>query len=357
MLAKSFPVFFVACAGGALFSFSHIPLPWTLGPMVAAVLWKTWLKKPVYWPKKMRNIGMLVLGYVMGSPFTPETGHQIIGQLPTMLAATLLIVVVCLATSYLAGRVTGIGTANSLIGGMPGGLSQMAMICEETKGTDVSVVTIMQTIRLLTVVFTVPFVALHGIADKTSAVKPQAVPITIQDIPMLCVFFVAITCAISFIKHIRFPSPYVIGPVLGTAALTLAGIHAPVLPPPVIAAAQILVGIKMGLDLEVTRLSNWRTIALSSFASVIAAIFLLLGAAYLFSLLTSIPLITVFISMAPGGMSEMALTAMIANADLSTVVAYQLFRLLFILVVAVPTARWWLSRNEQNLCSSIGIHK
>jgi uncharacterized protein len=71
-----------------------------------------------------------------------------------------------------------------------------------------------------------------------------------------------------------------------------------------------------------------------------------LGIAYIFTRLTSITLVTAFLSMAPGGISEMGLTATIVNANLSTVVSYQLFRLLFVLLVGVPAIRWWLAKTN-----------
>jgi len=46
-----------------------------------------------------------------------------------------------------------------------------------------------------------------------------------------------------------------------------------------------------------------------------------------------ITFLTAFISTALGGMTEMGLTAMMVHADLSTVIAFQLFRLLFVLGV------------------------
>jgi uncharacterized membrane protein AbrB (regulator of aidB expression) len=49
--------------------------------------------------------------------------------------------------------------------------------------------------------------------------------------------------------------------------------------------------------------------------------------------------------MAPGGMSEMALPAMSANADFPVVVANQLFRLLFLLLICVPVTKWLIQKK------------
>ncbi|HWR43414.1 AbrB family transcriptional regulator [Sporomusa sp.] len=350
MYKQSLPLFVLAALSGYLFSIGHIPLPWTLGPLVMAMTWKTITKKPVYWPKKFRNMGMVVLGYMMGSPFTPSVAHQVLYQLPLMLTITLILISLCLVTGYIVGRYTGVGVANSVIGSIPGGLSQMSIICEETGGTDVSVVTLMQTVRVITVVFTVPLLALHGIADKVTATSRLTTAIGASEIPILAVFAVSILVLIKLAKRIHLSNLYVIVPILGTALLVLSGVHAPALPSNVIALAQIFVGIRMGIDVDFGSLTNWKTIALSSLFSVLAVILLLLGVAFIFSHIYSMSLVTAFISMAPGGMSEMGLIALTANADLPTVVAFQLFRLLFILIVCVPAARWWL-RKQGHMCS------
>ncbi|SMC78999.1 AbrB family transcriptional regulator [Sporomusa malonica] len=345
MYTQSFLLFVLAILGGYLFSIVHIPLPWTLGPLVMGVIWKTGTNKPVYWPKKIRNIGMVILGFMMGSPFTPAVAHQVLYQLPAMLTITLVLISLCLATGYIVGRYTGVGLANSIIGSIPGGLSQMSIICEETKGTDVSVVTLMQTVRVITVVFTVPLLALHGIADKVSPASRLLSTMSFSELPMLILFAVAILSLIKLAKRLHISNVYVISPVLGTALLVLSGFEAPALPNSVIALAQIFVGIRMGIDVDFGSLSNWKTIALSSLLSVSAVIGILFGIAFIFSQLYSMSLVTAFISMSPGGMSEMGLTAITANADLPTVVSYQLFRLLFVLVVCVPAVRWWLRKN------------
>ena len=82
--------FFLALVGGGLFSFIHVPLPWTLGPIAAVSLTALVTGRQQYWPRWVREIALIVLGYAMGRPFTLETGQAIISQLPIMLAATFL---------------------------------------------------------------------------------------------------------------------------------------------------------------------------------------------------------------------------------------------------------------------------
>lgn len=342
---KTIPIFIAACLSGYLFSQFHLPLPWTLGPLVATLLWTALWKKPAYWPRSMRNLGLTILGYVMGSPFTPEIGQRIWGQLPFMFLTTLVTIGLCLVAGYVTGRLSGIGLANSMIGSMPGGLSQMSAICEETKGTNAGVVTLMQTVRVITVVFLVPFLSFHGLADTVHAVGNGALPLQAGNIMHLSLFALVIGFLVLVHRRFRIPSPYLLAPVVGTAALVLSGIHPPTLPPQLIALCQVFVGIRMGMDVGSTTIANWQKIVWLNLLSILVVIVGLLAVAFAFSLLTPVSLLTAFISTSPGGMSEMGLTAMMTDADLPTVVSYQLFRLLFVLIVAIPAIRWWLRKK------------
>ncbi|MCI1694487.1 AbrB family transcriptional regulator [Aneurinibacillus aneurinilyticus] len=51
-------------------------------------------------------------------------------------------------------------------GSVPGGLSQMLVLSEETERVDVTIVAFMQTIRLLAVIFFVPFLTIHSLMTQ-----------------------------------------------------------------------------------------------------------------------------------------------------------------------------------------------
>lgn len=337
-------IFLLACMGGFLFFTIHSPLPWTLGPLVITLLWKTFRKRSVYWPRSIRNTGLIFLGYAMGSPFTIQVGHQIIAQLPGMLMATFATMSISLLVGWFTSRRTGVGIINGLIGSVPGGLSQMAVICEEIDGADVAVVTLMQITRVLTVVFIVPMLAIYGLSNNSTPI-----PLFAANAPINYVAFLpfAIVCILSpqLAKLLKVPTPYLMGPTLGTISLIIGGYDAPHLPQYLTALAQIAIGIRMGADITFDGLKNWKSIVLYTFGGVLLVITMSLGVDYALTKFYSISFLTAFISTAPGGITEMGLTAMTVHADVSLVVAYQLFRLLSMLILGIPVIRWWLMRR------------
>jgi len=347
MFKKYIAIFIVSCAGGLLFSLLHVPLPWTLGPLTTVLIIKIGFKKKIYWPTRMRDIGMVVLGYVMGSPFTPQTGHRLLSQLPAMTILTLLTISLCLLGGYIVGKYLNLHLTTSLLGSMPGGMAQMVVVCEDVEGSDAAVVTLMQAVRIITTVFCVPFLVLHGLADHVERVGRPASNIGIHQLPALALFAAVVVGAVYFAKFIKMPSPFLVAPVIATASVVLSGIDAPVLPPFIIAVVQVWVGIKMGMAVELSSLADWRKLVTLNFISVFAVIISFLGIDYVYAQLSGTSFITAFISTAPGGMNEMGLTALMVHADLSTVIAFMLFRLMFVLIVAIPIMRWWLYRKNK----------
>lgn len=353
----------VTFAGGMLFTLLHVPLSWMLGPLTAVLLWTAFTRRRLTWPSGLRNAGLALLGYGMGLSFTSESARQISSQLPTMLIATLLTVAFSLGVAFLTARYTGISKASSAIGSIPGGLSQMVVLSEEIEGAESTVVAFMQTIRLLTVIFAVPFLAVHGLADGvvTGAAGVSRTGsggtsvsllgsladwgIDVAARPIFFTLIVAIVLASAWIAiRLRFPTPYFLGPILAAGILTVAGYEPPHLPPLFTLAAQWSLGIYMGLGIKLSSLSNWKKLLPYSIAGSIAVVAFSLGLSYLFSKVHPMSLLTAFLSTSPGGMTEMAVTASMVGADVSMVVAYQMFRILFILFIVPYMLRWGFRR-------------
>lgn len=347
MFKKYFIAFFIGSFGGWVFSLVHMPIPWTLGPLVSVSVIKLGFKREIYWSTQMRDLAMVVLGYVMGRAFTPETGQHILALLPVLLVSTLITVSLSALGGYFTSWFAGVSLSTSILGSMPGGLSQMSTISETIENADVPTITLMQTIRILAVVFSVPFLSLHGFAQQVDAVATSVDKMGVSEFSTLGIFMGVISILVYLAKYVKIPGRYIISPIVATAVLTLSGMNAPALPQSIVRIAQVCVGIRMGMSVDITSLANWKKITISSVLSIFGVLILLMGLDYFFTRIATITFLTAFIGTAPGGMTEMGLTAMMVHADLSTVVAFQLFRLLFVLLVAIPVASWWFSRPNK----------
>jgi uncharacterized protein len=337
-------------AGGILFILIQLPLVWMLGPLTAIVIWKLISKRSLYWPVSFRNGGQMLLGYSMGLSFTNDSARQIVNQLPSMAIITVLLVVFSLAIAYLVSKLTGISISSAVMGTTPGGLSQMVVMSEEIKGADQTIVTFMQTIRMLTVIFIVPTLSIHAFSgDETQNNKPS-IDLVVQPEYGGFLQLITVVVIVLFITALavrfKFPTPWIIGPLVSSAILTLCGYETPQLPPILIVIAQLCLGIYLGLGIKINMLKSWKKLLPFSIISGLLIVGFAFGLAYCLHKLYPITMTTAFLSIAPGGLPEMGVTAHTVQADVSIVAAYQLFRVFFILFIVPIFLRWIFGRNH-----------
>lgn len=91
----------------------------------------------------------------MGLSFTAQSASQITAQLPSMFFLSVLMIGFGLAVAFCMSQSIGINLPSSVTGTTPRDLSQMVLLSEETKGAEPTIVTFIQTIRMLTVIFMV----------------------------------------------------------------------------------------------------------------------------------------------------------------------------------------------------------
>ena len=280
----------------------------------------------------------------MGSPFTLDTARQILAQWPAIVSSTVAMVVLSLGIGYITHKRSGIDLSSCLLGSVPGGLSQMVLLSQENPQANTTIVTFMQSARLLATIFVVPFLALHGLSD-TVVVNPQAAAGSVVTLDVWVITLTAVAAGTAIAVRFGVPTPWLLGPILTAAVLVCLGMEAVPMPGWIISAAQVSAGIYMGSNIDMTSLAdNWRSVffyTLSGVAGILCCSFVI---GYGLKQICGYSLVTAFLGTAPGGIGEMGLTAMMVQADLSVVIAYQIFRLFFVLLVVPYYLRWQLQR-------------
>lgn len=320
----------VAICGGFILSLVNAPLPWTLGPVVAVSLTSLLRKEQLTWPLLVRNIALIPLGYSMGRPFTVETGQAIISQLPFMLMATFVTICAGLFSAWLMFRRTKIDFTSCLLGCVPGGLSQMVILAAEMKDVDLTAVTIMQTMRMLSVVFVIPFLAIHVLP----ADGPAAHLAVSESTGNILVFALVAVSGAVIGRLIKLPTANLLGPLLATAVYIVCSGHtAPIIPQHYLYVAQICVGSYIGSSIDLRKIRDYHGMGPVLVGSVLLVLFVSMAMGCVLAYCTPSTIVTSFLSTAPGGLAEMGITALTVGADSSTMTAYQLTRLLFIMLV------------------------
>lgn len=337
----------VAVLSGLLFTAIHMPIPWLLGPMIGVCAFaRTVRSVKLYWPGTVRNAGLIIVGYAIGIAFTRDTLTEIARQLPAMVLMTTLLLTLCALIAYGVSKFARVPYPTALTGNVPGGLTQMVALAEETKGIDMTVVTFLQTSRLMMIVVAVPLLIFSpwlGVGTDTGQ-SAEATVLAAEApwnelLPNILPYAALCTGLALLAAKIKFPTAYLLAPLIAAAGLHLTGLTAPALPSPILGAAQLMIGCYVGLLLKPENLPNKARLIVAAVVSGVALIAGACGLSYLLTRLHAMSLPTSLLGLAPGGMDQMGIIAHEIGADLSIVTCYQLFRTFFIFLAVPPLLR------------------
>ncbi|TLS36867.1 AbrB family transcriptional regulator [Pseudalkalibacillus caeni] len=338
----------IGLAGAMLFIVLHGPLPWMLGPLTSIMGWHLVTKRRLYWPVAFRQLALIVIGYMLGSSFSRRTVEEITEHFPYIIGITVLTILFSFLIGMMFVKSTNLSLGDALFGSIPGGLSQVAALSEETEEIDTGMIVILQTVRVVTVIMVIPFLTINVIHHNSASAGVSAasgIELTASR-PFVLVTFIILALAGAWLaKKIKMPAAILTGPLVTVAVLSVFWQSAPVLPSPVIIVSQFLLGIHLGLYIKPEMITVMKKVGVLSIITSLLLVTFSFVLAFLLTKITSIDLPTAFLSTAPGGLAEMGVTATIVHADLSMISGYQLFRLFFIIFVALPVLQWWIRRR------------
>jgi membrane AbrB-like protein len=133
-----------------------------------------------------------------------------------------------------------------------------------------------------------------------------------------------------------------------TAIMNILFIDMATLPPLLLIVAQITVGIGMGKGIAFGDLKLGGKYCFVYFGLTVTLILVSFGLGAGLAAFTSLNLPTAILSVAPGGLIEMVLTASTVGGDPAIVSALQLVRLLFIIIVVPPALKWYFGRKLES---------
>ena len=313
-------------------SFIGMPIPWMLGGIFVSLAMKIAGIQGVSWPRRWRNYGLIVVGYGIGRYVTPSVLDQMLQQIPGIVGATIVAVVTALIISIFMAKYEHMDLHSTIMGIMPGGFTQMTAMSDEDCRVDTNVVTVLQSLRLITIVVTVPFLVINFLgAQVTQTATSLAVTKGISFWPIL-----PLAAIVGFImEKLKISTPYLMGPIFVTAALSLYMGLLNTSPNWLLSLAQLSIGIYVGTGLEPKKVKKLMLILPNVFLGIFVMLAVSIGVAYLLSYFYGFSLITAFLAMAPGGLGEMCLVGMSLEENVAIILTYQMFRFLF-LNLAVP---------------------
>ena len=337
-------LFITAGCLGTLLMKMHIPIPYMLGGMTVAILYKTFVgEKAVKWPRLWRDIGLMVAGYGIGVNFNTAAWNNFLHELAGVSASTFIALGASIIIAIVTAKVTREDLKSCVIGMLPGGMTMSLLMAEEDKTINPNVVVVMQVIRLFGVIISVPFLTVW-LLDAKVIQSPLAM---VSHVGYHWAIFIPLTILGSFIAtKLRLPTPVLLGSILATTVFNIfVGSVQPV-PGFLMAPAQLSIGLFMGMILDAKRIAQTKNVLPFVIGGTALLVVISIGVAYVLSDLYGFSLVTAFLAMAPGGIAEMALAGLSMGEDVATILAYQLVRLLAINLLVPPVIEWFFSKSQ-----------
>lgn len=313
----------VATIGGAVFWWLHIPLPWMLGALAAtgALAWNG--HAAVAWP--IRPLALILLGLGLGQTFTPSVMAAVGFALPWLVVAAVLSILAGAMVARLFARLAGTDAQTGYYASVPGGVIVMAILAQRA-GIPATPVILAQTIRVILVVAIVP-------AAVTLLVGRGEGGAFLTDRPEVHLAGLAALAlgglGTAFVGHkLGLANPWMLGPCALVIALAAFGALPSGVPMWMLDAAQVGLGMALGLRLNRERLMSARRLVIAAAGTTLLLGVVMAALAVGLAWAAGLPVGATVLGMAPGGMPEMAITAKTLEVGVPLVLGFHLIRTL-----------------------------
>lgn len=328
----------VTVALSVVLSLVHLPsavlFASLVGGMAHALTSPTVLEVPGWLYRLAQGAIGVVIGAVVSLPALERIGQD--------LAPIGLVLLATLAISLAAGLLLALRPEVSRVTGVfaliAGGASGVVAVARDL-GADDRVVTVVQYLRVLVVLLTMPVVTAvvfdpeHGQGTVAGA---DAGPV--RDL-----VFVVVSLAVGggLARLVRFPTATLLGPLAVAVVLALGGWLGEVRVPAAVQwVAFALIGAQVGLRFtraSLASITRMLPLVLTLIAGMVAAT---AATGALLAWATPVDGLTAYLATTPGGLFAVLSTAADAGSDVTYVLAVQLCRLLVILALTPLLARW-----------------
>jgi uncharacterized protein len=226
--------------------------------------------------------------------------------------------------------------ATTYFSGGIGGASEMTLLAER-EGARTDLVAAAHSLRLLIVTIAIPFgMQFSGLAgiDPT---PPGPRTVSLAGFALLALL--TGLGALAF-KRLGRANPWFMGALVVAMGLTMASVTLSAIPQWLSNAAQLVIGVSLGVRFSaefIHTAPRWLgTVALGTVVMIA-----LCGAfAAGLSWATGIHVATMILGTSPGGIAEMAITAKVLQLGVPVVTAFQVCRLVAVLLLVEPLYRW-----------------
>jgi uncharacterized protein len=317
--------FAIGLVGGYIAKLLHFPLPYMTGALlVTAALGLAGAPVRSVW--QARAAGQFVTGTAIGTAFTPALLLSILTLLPMLMVGAAISVAIGTAGALILMRLVKVDGRTAFLAAMPGGVIEMANVAARV-GADPLPIMVLQTMRVGLTVAVAPFLATilaeHGTAQEIA----RAEVMSWLTIAMLMVASLVGGFALWLT---RLPNCWFLGSITAVAIIGALGLVHGRVPDVILVVAQVVVGVSIGTQYRHEFLTRLLRLLLASLVTVPFALLATGVIAAVYALLLTLPVPTMFLALAPGGIAEMALTGKVLGLDAALITGFQVVRILMV---------------------------
>ena len=361
----------VSSIGGFLLSLTGLGIGWMLGTIVLAAILSfrqpTWLEitsvpngLPIFWLK----IGQLLLAVELGRQINLSVLETFSQNWFTITIMLLLSIIFSLISGLILWKFSRTDMLTSFFATAPGGVATMPGIAEEV-GANTAIVSIIQTMRIFLVVLTIPVIASSWLATtvgqtSTAYLSSVSSSLDFEWVQLIGTFILVLSAwGGSFVgKFLKVPAPLLVGGMISVAFVQNA-ISIPLghdlsvwWPESIMILSQIFIASSIGSRFQRSMFIGISRTFKIAFVSTIGLIIAMFICAYFVAQVTGISLLTSVLAFAPGGVAEMASTAVVLQADSTFVVTVQVLRIVVVILILPPFFRLLNRRDSRKQTES-----
>lgn len=340
--------FAVSLAGVFVAQKLSLPLPWMIGPLLAtAGARMSGLRvggMPLSIPQASRVFFIPVLGVMIASRFTPEIVAGLSTWWKSLLCIPAYVIALQLINFAVFRKLGRYDPATAFFAASPGGMVESVMLGEKAGGS-MSHIAVQHSARVFLAMLLVPFMlSMIGFGYDRTPPPAREIEPSLDYLADIALIAAAAVLGVFAAGKLRLPAAPMMGPFFLASILYGAQLVEAQLPTVLINLSQLVIGGTLGARFG----PEDRTILLRSAGlALVAFVTAMAGAGVVALLLTGLGIASLpamFLSFAPGGLTEMSLVAIALHIDPVFVAVHHLARILSTVMIAPLVFRLFIER-------------
>jgi hypothetical protein len=324
----------VSVTGGALCAWLKTPLPWMIGPLVGMAIFNFGGAR-LDAPALGRELGQLCIAITLGLYFSPVVAQEVWRNAGVLVAASFGAIVIGYVASRILGRYAQVDEATAFFSSVPGGATEMANLGDRY-GAVVDKVAVAHSLRILLVVCSIPVALTLAGVHGGDIYRPVVIPLSWFGLIKL---FAIAALGGAIFAAIRFPNPWMMGPLIATICVTASGLEFSSMPGRLANVGQVLLGCALGARFSRNFLRDAPRFVAVVLACIVLMMLMSTAMAWALSAVTGIYAPSMILAAAPGGIAEMSITARNLQLGVALVTAAHVTRVLIIVSSTLPIYR------------------